>query len=412
MNKSLIIFLLLSQFFGYMSCHISQTSKHPVNRIAVINESSKNRNGEIISLHRNKLKYPRGNKLPLVRGEDTIKISQIVDMDQDGNWDELLFETNVKAQSSDTFTISWVSKENYPHFKKNTNVRLSLNSKSKKPMPEITDTIRYRGFNQSVSDPLYEMEGPGIENDQIAFRAFFDERNGKDIYGKITDKMILQKVGVKNSWHKLQDWGMDILKVRSSLGAGALGVIKNDSLYRLGDADTTYFHEVREGPLEAVFTLDFKGWTVGNHKSNGQEKIAIRKGNFFYKNEVTISDLRDTLISGLAGFAAKKFMYNKYNEEFSSISTYGPQADGSSTLLGLAILFPTKYYAGRDTTNASYRIGNTYYVKLKPHKHTTIYVFACWEKKDKRFSTLAGFEQYLAAVADRLANPLEIKIIQ
>lgn len=48
------------------------------------------------------------------------------------------------------------------------------------------------------------MEVPGIENDKVAFRAFFDYRNSKDIYGKIVDTPTLERVGVGSGWHELQ----------------------------------------------------------------------------------------------------------------------------------------------------------------------------------------------------------------
>ena len=35
-----------------------------------------------------------------------------------------------------------------------------------------------------------------IDGNSLAYRAFFDYRNTKDIYGKITDRMVLDEVGV------------------------------------------------------------------------------------------------------------------------------------------------------------------------------------------------------------------------
>ncbi len=40
----------------------------------------------------------------------------------------------------------------------------------------------------------------------------------------------------------------------------------------------------------------------------------------------------------------------------------------------------------------------------------TIRFFACWEKKDHRFSNKEGFDSYLQETADKLANPIEIII--
>jgi len=64
---------------------------------------------------------------------------------------------------------------------------------------------RQRGFVQNIANPVYQMEGPGIENNKVAFRSFFDKRNGKDIYGKLITTPILDQVGLTESWHILQN---------------------------------------------------------------------------------------------------------------------------------------------------------------------------------------------------------------
>ncbi|MBK7700210.1 MAG: DUF4861 family protein [Saprospiraceae bacterium] len=46
--------------------------------------------------------------------------------------------------------------------------------------------------------------------------------------------MVLNSVGIHENYHEMQDWGMDILKVGNSLGAGAIGLIIGDSLFRIG----------------------------------------------------------------------------------------------------------------------------------------------------------------------------------
>jgi hypothetical protein len=293
-----------------------------------------------------------------------------------------------------------------------TNVQLSLRSDNSSPSAEINEATRFRGFTQNIAKPYYQMEGPGIENDKVAFRAFFDYRNGKDVYGKIVDTTVLEKVGVGASWHQMQYWGKDILKVGNSLGAGALAVMEDNRIYPLADADTSTFQVLYEGPLQAAFKLDFKNWDVVHSKKNGSETISITKGNFFYRNDISVA-LTNTqyLLSGIANFGIAQVVYRKHNAYLSSVSTYGKQADGTSTNLGLAIMFRTDEYAENKTSDTTTAIPNTSYVALKPTEKKPICFFACWQQTDPRFATQTGFENYLQETADKLANPIQIKMI-
>jgi len=371
------------------------------------------RANELIAVPRKYFPLVNECLFPLVKKGNKIYITQTIDSNYDGHWDELLVQVSLAAHSKDTLQVSWIKKDELQAFQKVTDVHLSLRSNSGIPTAEINEAIRYRGFTQNIAKPYYQMEGPGIENDKVAFRFFFDYRNGKDIYGKILDTLMLDRVGVGASWHEMQYWGKDILKVGNSLGAGAIAVQENNQIIRLGDADTATFKVLYEGPLQASFVLDFKQWDVANGKQNGNETISIRKGNFYYKNDITLSLSRlQHLVAGFANFGIDKVTYSIYNKQFSAISTFGKQADGTDTNLGLAIMFRTDEYIQHATTDSSSSVSNTSCVSLKPSAKKAIYFFACWEKTDQRFSSQEGFQLYLKETATKLANPIELKLLK
>lgn len=382
--------------------------------LIVNNTTAADRIKEVISVNRSVFNENDHLIFPQVKIKNTICITQLVDTNKDGLWDEILIEITLAAHSKDTLQINWVRKAQLPAWKKYTHVRLSLRSDHQVPAPAINTAIRLRGFVQDIAKPFYQMEGPGIENDKVAFRAFFDSRNGKDIFGKLVDTMVLDKVGVGTTWHQLQPWGMDILKVGNSLGAGALAVQDNKKIYRLADADTSTFESEYEGPLQAAFRLSFTNWDVGTGKEKGNETVSISKGTFFYKNDIVVPlHQLQKLIVGFANFGINNIVYKKHNSLFSSISTYGKQAEGTETNLGLAILFSAGDYVESRTADTTSSIPNTSYVVLKPsgNNRKTIYFFACWEKTDRRFQTQQGFQHYLQTTAALLANPIQIKII-
>lgn len=414
-NKTGIVYRLKLLLFvmGTLSfCGISSAQTLSQNKQYIIVKNRLNfTRKEVIAIPRSKLHLIISNEFPIVNNGKNLV--QLVDENNDGKWDKLLIEVEVKANSLDTLSLIWSNQKNVAQ-KKNTNVRFSFKSKTNQPENEIFHLSRKRGFVQDIANPIYQMEGPGIENDKVAFRIFFDERNGKDIYGKIVSDPILEKVGLGASWHQLQDWGMDILHTGNSLGAGALAAKENQKLYRLGDADSTTFTSLHEGPLEAALKLDFYNWDIAKSLGNGSEKITMQKGDYYYKNEVHVPlNANQDLVSGIANFGEFPLRHLVLNDKFSVIYTYGKQAEGTDGELGLAILFPTKDFNGDDTTLNTDEVPNTSYVSLKPNKKNTycIYFFSCWAQTDNAFKTETGFKDYLKREADQLANPIKIKMI-
>ncbi len=85
-------------------------------------------------------------------------------------------------------------------------------------------------------DKVIAYEGPGWESDRVAYRLYLDGRNAVDIFGKRTPELVLSKVGRGDDYHTMAEWGMDILKVGNSLGAGGFGVLRDGKATQIGDA--------------------------------------------------------------------------------------------------------------------------------------------------------------------------------
>jgi len=90
----------------------------------------------------------------------------------------------------------------------------------------------------------YSPEGNvDFSNDKVKIHVFYNRpyKKGRAIFGKLVPGMVMDTVGpnVNNSYHQLSNWGMDILHVGNSLGAGAIafGIKENgkDTLSVWGD---------------------------------------------------------------------------------------------------------------------------------------------------------------------------------
>ena len=259
-----------------------------------------------------------------------------------------------------------------------------------------------------TSIPLYQSEGPVWENDKVGFRLYFDVRNAKDIFGKTTSNIVLDTVGTHGDkyYHYFDpSWGMDILKVGASLGAGSLALqIKNkkgiDTLVRLGGPaiEQTSYELISNEKQQAIFRLHYKNWKVLGRVYQVTEEISIQPGNYNYESKVTISGLKgdERLVTGIVNFKANESFQFTHGSK-GILYTHDKQADDGSHL-GMAVMTDQKNdpQFGK-TANTGNGIVNTYTMTMKiKNKEPVIFRFyAGWEQTDKQFSQKKYFEELL-----------------
>lgn len=346
--------------------------------------------------------------------------SQMDDLDQDGQWDEVAFLYSFAAGQKLWLNYSWVDSADVPAFEKRSHVYLGKwDSLAQKYVP-IRSEQRPADHHRQFSVPfLYQMEGPAWENDKVAFREYFDERNDKDIYGKRRPEMQLEQIGAPGapSYHDLQPWGMDILNVSNSLGAGSLALYYKDSLYALGQTDSARVDLLVDGPLRSVLRLRYAGWQVAGQSYDLQEDITIWAGIYGYMSEVSLKGPLDSvdIVTGIADLAGRPVTLGEDYGNFQSWGDYGAQSEHHDNL-GMAIIVPNaelvyKAMAPRLPMEDSTRIANSLYVRLKSEPQPVrFYFYAGWAMSDDRFKDRSGFLSYLREQAQFLNNPILVNV--
>ncbi len=352
---------------------------------------------------------PEG-KVPLVKDMQGVVIpSQADDLDKDGKWDELFMLINFKPKETKQLRVSFVAPEDLPAFTQRANIRFANYPEHK----ELDHAKRLRSTDSPSTQKAFQMEGPAWENDKVGFRNYYDARNGIDIFGKRVSRMVLDSVGlVPHSYHVLKDWGMDILKVGNSLGAGAIALMVNDSVYRVDLPKEGTYERIADGPLRAVLRLGYYGWKAGGNVYDIVDEISIWGGTNFYKSKITVKGLtgHESLITGIVRHC-DSLIVDEPNDQYVFFATHCNQAyEGEK--LGMAILVKTDDLI--TTINAPETgkgIINTYMVDLKLHKDKpTAYCFySGWEKQDSRFADADFFKHVIADDANRMAHPVIVK---
>lgn len=304
--------------------------------------------------------------------------SQCDDMNDDGIWDELVFQCDLEAGESKKiiFTVS----DTQPDYQVRTNIRFG---RMEKPFEEVNSDVRLKTNDTRFTAPVYQMEGPAWENDVVAFRNYYDARNGIDIFGKRTKEMVMDSVGVNGrEYHTLADWGMDILKVGNSLGAGAIAIAVGDSLYRIGPCEQGQYKIITEGPIRSVFELTYKNIPAGDRFYNVIHRISIHAGDHFYRSKVWISDLKgdEELVTGIVNLHG--ISADTLSENFRKIMfSHGAQGY-SGEMLGMGIIAPlnqsTRIWQAPDSGTG---IVNTHLIALKAEveKPSEYYFVTAWE---------------------------------
>lgn len=407
---------------GLTACTVSRRP------LQIINNTEQERKDELVVLTRAEVERSTGKLSPgkyivITRAgkEGPPLLVQHDDLNGDGKWDEIAFmqsaaaweKEELKLEPSDApATIKAVVRAHVRHKRKLADGTFG---------PDLSsDTI---SAGQQPTDftkktlPPFLTEGPAWENDKVGFRYYFDTRNCKDIWGKTTPRMVLEDVGrdPSNSYHHLSDWGMDILKVGKSLGAGALAVRLStanghDTLLRLGGMSMgpVRYEKVADGPLRAIFRMHYPSWQIpGQDRTMSlTEEIHIWAGQYFYESRVWLNnapaDAR--LVTGIVN------LYNLAAEradtlDASVLYTYGKQSENQDKL-GLGILIDKSTGAEFGVTPvAGADVLDTYTVEF-PGNKAVFRFYAAWEKTDTRFKNEQSFTDFLKKEAAGYSRPL------
>ncbi len=388
---------------------LSSCDDNPTWEVAISNPSDHNLTDVPITLTRSELEENLGK----ISGEDLIVTHgdhvlpfQLDDLDGDGSWEQLLTLMDLSEGQKTAVSVKKGDQKNPMKMTPRTNIRMARRTSNPDEFELVDHAIRIRGTDTKVTSKHFQYEGPGWENDRIAFRNYFDERNGMDIFGKTTAEMILHKVGVGASYHELQDWGMDILKVGNSLGSGAIALLYEDSLYRVTAPQGGSYQLVKAGALRSIFDLDFTEVLLGTHKVGVKHRIIITAGVYGYESQVFLEGERRGIqvVSGLVNMQSKE-AHLLESGKMNILYTYDRQAfDGEK--LGMALMSSDQYYRRWfETPEEGSGITQTYAMVCEADGNGMVSLFflAGWELSDQRFRSKAGFENYLREEAIRQA---------
>ncbi|MCF8261155.1 MAG: DUF4861 domain-containing protein [Melioribacteraceae bacterium] len=257
---------------------------------------------------------------------------------------------------------------------------------------------------------LFKYEGPGWESDKVGYRFYIDWRNRFDIFGKKTNEMVLSEVGIKDiyakddSYHEMQVWGMDILKVGESTGLGTFGSLVSNIFETVEKRDSVQYRLIENGPVRAKFSTSYYGWDTGRESLDLVSDISINAGSRSSRVNLTTSSQLPNITTGIVKAPDTEYFENIEENSWSYIATYGVQSL-SEDKLGMAVFFNSE--ALQNTAE----VDDSWLITLNVAENSAEYYFAAaWEHELNGIKNKDEFTIYLNNELEKLNNPVDIKI--
>ena len=358
---------------------------------------------------------PRAAGLGVQTGGAVIP-SQAIDTDGDGDKDGLLAIADFAAAETKRITVvAGARASSAPPQLTRAEISHKVGGewKPRKDKPELKEYVggTFQNVRELVPPPEHtdhssfiRYEGPGIESDKVAYRVYLDWRNGFDIFGKKVATPILPRVGQDGyeSYHHMADWGMDILKVGQSLGAGGFGFWDGKKVELVSKVDGWKTNVTEDGGLYSSFRIVYRGWKVNDEQIDVNADFSMTAGSRAVRVRLSLSRDLPNLAIGLVKHPGTELLAGPTEltgTGYTYAASYGKQSLNGD-LLGMAVLFQNGSREAQKEDAASY------VSVMKPAgKALDYYFLAAWQGEPGGIQNKEEFRAYLDREIERLTMP-------
>ncbi|MBS7229632.1 DUF4861 domain-containing protein [Flavobacterium psychroterrae] len=387
MKKYLIFTAILASSFAV----------HSQNKIITVTNSLPiDREFETVELTKKSLKLPSSVKLEdyTVKeiSSNLVLETQTVDNDGDGIMDVLLFQPKISGSSSKEFEIK---------LSDNSSATKNINCYSRF-VPERTDD--YAWENNKVAFRTYGPVAQKMVEDKVAGGTL---TSGIDAWLKRVDYPIINKWYEKatngtGTYHKDTGEGLDNFHVGDSRGVGGIAVKVDDKYYF--SKNFTSWKTITTGPIRTSFILTYANWDANGKKITESKLISLDYGSYLSRFEINITGTK-SIAAGLTLHDKKGTIGTNIKEGW--LSHWEPIDDSE---IGTGIVAPKNTLKSFDNHITNDKDLSNLYGNIAVKNHKAIYYVGFGWKKGSPFQTQKDWETYLSSFAEKVNNPLVVKI--
>jgi len=406
-----IFFIVIVLATMTLACNSNNQESDGLDAILTIeNPSAFGRNDVIVSLDPDKI-------AALIGKDQEYAFSvpfQYNDQNQDGKSDQLLLLFNLDANEKKEHSLKDLKTDKSPGFTKRTQAEISHKIKGEWKEREYMggefSNVQHLKVPAAHTDHSWYIryEGPGWESDKVGYRFYLDWRNATDIFGKKTSEMVLQDVGQDgfDSYHEPSDWGMDVLKVGSSLGIGSIAMWVDEKAERVAITDSLESLVLSNGNIKSAIRTFYYGWMINDQKINLISDLSIEAGSRLTHHQISMDENVENLCTGIVKLEQSELI-TKVQEGASGwgyLATFGQQSLANDQL-GMAVFFRNSDLIELTEDEHSH------VVVLKPkYKKMDYYFTAAWEQEKDGITSKEAFVQYLDLKLAELNDPVLVSL--
>ena len=316
--------------------------------------------------------------------------TQLIDLDKDGQMDQLIFQPELVAKSSKIYHI-------IEHLENETDVKYCYSRFVPSRIDDYTwenNRVAFRTYGPAAQDLIENGQKGGIIS------------SGIDCWLKRVDYPVIDKwykaseeEGI--SYHEDHGEGLDNYHVGISRGAGGLSIKGADDQYFVSKNFTAY-NTISNGPLRTIFQLDYADWDGPDGKIKEQKTISLDYGNNLMKIEVSIEGT-DKISAGISLQQSMGIIHESNN-----FLTY--KQNHFDTTLSNVIMTTLKHYDGYHIYNPGIKDQNHVFLDFKILNETLTYYVGFYWSKSNQFSGHEAWDQYLNDLAMKIENPITVNI--
>jgi len=375
----------------------------------VLNNASSADFSGVVDLLADSLLVTKGDAV-VVKADNKVLASEWCDTNGDGVIDVLSIETALKAGTSQRLAFIKPSDLDKVETAKKTQAELWHKTTGKFKDGKYVGGGNFSRFDSlrvpdGFTDHAYfiKYEGPGWESDKVGYRLYLDWRNAIDVFGKRTPEPVLQQVGLDGyeSYHHLQNWGMDVLKVGKSLGIGSTAWWDGEKAIRVEQTDSVTCKIIADGKLRSQVQICYNGWQFQDEKVDLLSLKSIVAGSRMTHEYLRFNQPVANICTGMRKEAnTEKISILSAGLKWGCLAIWGQQSLNND-YLGLAVIYPL-----RSEPVVTEDANSHVVVFQKESKHIEYYFLAAWELEQNGITTREAFVRYLEEQLALLEQPV------
>ena len=348
--------------------------------LTVANPSSFARPSETVVIRAGDLeKHLQVKDLRTVRvtdGRDLL--TQAVDVNDDGTFDELVFQVDLAPNEARRLTLSVGDRR----------------------MPKKEDFKAYGRFNRERRDDF------AWENDRVAHRMYGAAletwkqepltSSGLDVWVKRTPRLVINDWYMVDDYHRDTGEGADLYSAGKTRGCGGSGLWREGKLYTSPNFRNT--RVLAQGPIRVMFELTYEPWDAGGTMVGETKRITLDAGHHFSRFELTFAPAPASGTSLGAGIRINPGSVSQAVVEAGTLRAWEPlKQDGH---LGCAVIVPGL---------ASTREADGNYLALAPLTGVSAVYYAgsAWDRGG-HVANLGAWDALIAREAARVRAPVRV----